>query len=155
MPKRFTIKLKQAINEKDVAIKTHISLHINMSEHYESGRWTCKPCMLFTRGDFANIWRSGVITLHINTARFHYIIIPSWMSSSVLSPRIQVVWIIGGNIWDSIAQYYIRLLLQQHERMLKVCQLQGRQGDWMNLIPTNITAWRVERMQCKAGWCCA
>lgn len=62
---------------KTLAIKTHISLPINMSEHYESGRWTCKRCMLFTRGSFANIWSSRVIILHINTARLHYIIILS------------------------------------------------------------------------------
>lgn len=62
---------------KTLAIKTHISLPINMSKHYETGKQTCKPGMLFTWGDFANIWSFGVITLHINTARLHYIIIPS------------------------------------------------------------------------------
>jgi len=62
---------------KTLAIKTCISLPINISKHYESGRGICKPCMLFTWGDFANIQSSSVITLHINTARLHDIIIPS------------------------------------------------------------------------------
>lgn len=112
MPKRYTIKLKRAINEKDVSNKSpYKSAHKHERALWEWRR-TYKPCMLFTQGDFAHIWSSGVITLHINTARLHYIIIPSWMSSSVLSPRIQMAWIIGGNIWDSITQYRIQLLLQ-------------------------------------------
>lgn len=60
-----------------LAIKTHITPHIKMSDHYESRRQRCKYYVLFAWGDFANIWSSGVVTLHINITRLHYIIIPS------------------------------------------------------------------------------
>lgn len=37
----------------------------------------------------------------------------------------QAVWIIVGNVLESVAQYQVQLLLQQHEEMLEGSQLQG------------------------------
>lgn len=104
-----------------------------MSDHYESRKQRCKCYVLFTWGDFANIWSSTVIILHINTTRLCCTIRPCCMSS-VLSHRMQGIF--GGNIWDSVAQDSVQLLLQQHECMLKVCQLQGMQ---INLIGSTLT----------------
>lgn len=104
-----------------------------MSDHYESRKQRCKCYVLFTWGDFANIWSSTVIILHINTTRLCCTIRPCCMSS-VFSHRMQGIF--GGNIWDSVAQDSVQLLLQQHECMLKVCQLQGMQ---INLIGSTLT----------------
>lgn len=69
--KRYTVKLKQAINEKDISNKTHMTLRIKMSDHYESRGQRCKYYVLFTWGDFANIWSPTVVNLHINTTRLY------------------------------------------------------------------------------------